>query len=122
MKKFIAIVVGIVMLGGWTVYWYRSTAKEKAQTQIEQAQTQKVSEKPSLIEQFKINRTLKAQQYQKDIARLRFKKEGEFVYCYSSQKPIYATIVQDTKTGIKYITVWLGMGNGGPMMTRLWEK
>jgi len=31
-------------------------------------------------------------------------------------------IIEDTKTGIKYMSVWGGMANGGPAMCRLWEK
>ncbi len=33
-----------------------------------------------------------------------------------------AQMVLDSKTGIKYLYVWEGGSNGGPAITRLWEK
>lgn len=30
--------------------------------------------------------------------------------------------VLDTETGIRYLYVWEGGSNGGPAITRLWEK
>lgn len=33
-----------------------------------------------------------------------------------------AQVVVDSETGIKYLHVWEGGSNGGPAITRLWEK
>ncbi len=33
-----------------------------------------------------------------------------------------AQMVLDSKTGIKYLYIWEGGSNGGPAITRLWEK
>lgn len=33
-----------------------------------------------------------------------------------------AQVVVDNETGIKYLYVWEGGANGGPAITRLWEK
>lgn len=33
-----------------------------------------------------------------------------------------AQVVVDSKTGIKYLYIWDGGTNGGPAVTRLWEK
>lgn len=33
-----------------------------------------------------------------------------------------AQIVVDSKTGVKYLYIWEGEANGGPAITRLWEK
>lgn len=33
-----------------------------------------------------------------------------------------SSICTDKETGIKYLYIWGGMGNGGPAITRLWEK
>ena len=32
------------------------------------------------------------------------------------------TIIVDRETGIEYLYLWSGMGDGGPAITRLWEK
>lgn len=36
--------------------------------------------------------------------------------------PSEAYIIQDKKTGVKYIYYWGGTRNGGPTITRLWDK
>lgn len=33
-----------------------------------------------------------------------------------------AQVVVDSETGIKYLYIWEGGSNGGPAITRLWEK
>ena len=33
-----------------------------------------------------------------------------------------AQVVVDKETGIKYIYIWEGGSNGGPAITRLWER
>lgn len=49
---------------------------------------------------------------------LRFQKIEEFDFKLYENAEIYL----DTKTGIKYMYVWDGKANGGPIFTRLWEK
>lgn len=41
---------------------------------------------------------------------------------YRDTKFQKATIFEDTETGIQYMYMWGGMGNGGPAITRLWNK
>ena len=36
--------------------------------------------------------------------------------------PVKAIIYEDTKTGVKYLYIWSGAGNGGPAICRYWEK
>jgi len=33
-----------------------------------------------------------------------------------------AQVIVDSETGIKYLYIWEGGSNGGPAITRLWEK
>ena len=55
----------------------------------------------------------------------RFRQVDVFLF-RDTQRPLregdFATILQDTVTGVDYVYVWRGVGNGGPVMCRLWKK
>ena len=116
MKNWFAIVllvIGLGLLPFWTYYWYQKNTKSVDET-IEST----INKQPTKVE-------VKAQEKKEKIDRLRFKNIGKIIFKYNEYndiEPQYATIYLDTETGIKYMYFWAGMANGGPVMTRLWEK
>lgn len=48
----------------------------------------------------------------------RFEKLTEFDF----NKSALGTVYRDKETGIEYLYIWGGSGNGGPAITRLWKK
>ena len=52
----------------------------------------------------------------------RFEKAGTVVVEYRPVNDLTGTIYKDRETGISYLYIWDGAGNGGPAITRLWEK
>ena len=54
----------------------------------------------------------------KEPARFVCSPKGEFAEGVNAK----TFICTDSETGIKYLYIWGGWSNGGPAMTRLWEK
>lgn len=57
-----------------------------------------------------------------EVEILRFQRVETFVFTKTKYETRTAVIYEDTKTGIKYLYIWKGAYNGGPCITRLWEK
>jgi len=53
---------------------------------------------------------------------VRFQEVETFVFHYALGESQQAVVYEDTKTGVRYLYLWRGMANGGPTMTRLWDK
>jgi hypothetical protein len=53
---------------------------------------------------------------------LRFEEVEKFVFVEDRGYTSRATVYVDTKTGVKYLYLWSGAGNGGPAITRLWDN
>jgi len=52
----------------------------------------------------------------------RFEEVERIIFCKDRYGDIPATIYRDKETDVKYLYVWFGMANGGPVLTRLWDK
>ena len=52
----------------------------------------------------------------------RFEKSGAVVVEYRPINNLTGVIYKDRETGIEYLDIWDGAGNGGPAITRLWKK
>ena len=54
---------------------------------------------------------------------LRFREVERFLFPdHLSNGHCDAIVYLDTLTGVKYLYIWQGYGNGGPAITRLWDK
>lgn len=63
------------------------------------------------------------QEAKSEFEDLRFQKVETFMFTRTKYGGIItAVIYEDTETGVKYLYIWQGAMNGGPCITRLWEK
>jgi hypothetical protein len=53
---------------------------------------------------------------------IRFEKVEQIIFCKDKYGDIPAIIYRDKETDVRYLYVWFGMANGGPVFTRLWDK